>query len=61
MLARMAASHNGCLTRSAKIRGDSALRVWTCFVLRWSATDAIPRNSALTTAATTAISVEDTS
>jgi hypothetical protein len=55
----MAANHNGCRTRSSKIRGDSARRDSTRFVLRWSATEDIPSISADATAATTAISSDN--
>src|ERR1700761_8372298 len=51
-----AVTHNGCRTRSSRIRGDSARRLSTRFVVRWSATEDIPSISADATAATTAIS-----
>jgi hypothetical protein len=54
--AARAVSHNSCRTRSTKIRGDSTRRCSTRFVLRWSATDDIPRSSAAPMAATAAIS-----
>src|SRR6202035_6172860 len=54
MFVKMANSHNGCLTKSSRIAGDSAFSVLTRLVLRWSATDDIPKSSAATTAVTTA-------
>ena len=51
----MAISHNGCLTKSSRIAGDSARSVLTRLVLRWSATDDIPKSSAATKAVTTAM------
>jgi hypothetical protein len=59
MFAPIAASHNGCRTRSTTIRGDSARRLTTCFVLRWSAIDELPRTSAEATAVATAIGADN--
>jgi hypothetical protein len=59
MFAPIAASHNGCRTRSTTIRGDSARRLSTRFVLRWSSTDEMPRTSAEATAVTTAKGVDN--
>jgi hypothetical protein len=50
-----AVTHNGCRTRSAKIRGDSA-GARPRYVLRWSATEDTPNSSADPTAVITAIS-----
>ncbi|MDX6422449.1 MAG: hypothetical protein QOG28_7069 [Trebonia sp.] len=50
----IAISHNGCLAKSSRIAGDSARSVLTRLVLRWSATDDIPKSSAATRAVTTA-------
>ena len=41
------------------IRGDSARRLSTRFVLRWSATDEMPRTSAEAMAVTTAIGADN--
>jgi hypothetical protein len=55
MLAPTAASQSGWRTRSSRILGDRAFSVLTRFVLRWSATADMPRNSAAARAVHTAI------
>ncbi len=53
--APIAVSRDGCRTRLARIRDDSARRGRTRLVLRWSATDDIPRTPAAATAVTAAM------